>query len=91
MAGSPRRIYRNYSDAQLLRLKDALFQRELEGSFTSLSGQNHSSQREYSNAEDQLFELNYELGARGLGAANPPTVVYQDFTGLKQQPNTLPL
>ncbi len=79
MPGSPRRIYRNLTDAQLLQLQASFFERTVNGSFTSLSGQGHSSQTEFGDLEDQQFELAFEMGVRGLGVANPPQIVYQQM------------
>ncbi len=79
-SGSPRRIYRAYSNAQLQALFDSLVQAQIEGRFTSLSGQGHSSQSEFGDMESQLFEVTYEMGVRGMnGVVNPPNKVYMNF------------
>lgn len=80
MAGSPRRIYRAYSDAQVIALFNSLVDAQINGRFTSLSGQGHSSQSEFANMDDQLFEATEEMKARGLNGLTPtPTTIYQVF------------
>lgn len=83
MAGSPRRIYRNLSDAQLLQIRDAALDRIINGSFTNLSGAQKSSTREFVDPQDMLFEAEYEIGSRAGTLA--PSRTYQDFSGLNQE------
>ncbi len=78
MPGSPRRIFRNLTDAQLTQLQNAALDRALFGQLESLAGQGHSSTTKFDlSVDDLLFELNYELGVRGLGTPNLPQKVYQ--------------
>jgi len=89
MAGSPRLIFKNYTDAQLLALHASVADRLLNGTFTSLSGQGHSSQMEWANPEDLLYELNFEMGRRGLGEANISQKLYQQFSNTCPTPSTI--
>lgn len=85
MPGSPRRIFRNFTTAQIQQLIAAGFDRAIYGQIESLAGQNHSSTTRFDlSLSDLFFEANFELGVRGVGAANPPQVIYQDFSGLRQ-------
>jgi len=82
MAGSPRRIFRSYTNAELLELRTSLMERMRDGAMTALSGAQKSASFEFANMEDQMFELDYELRARGIapsGATVGPNVVYQNF------------
>jgi len=76
---SPRRLFRNFTTAQIQQLLDSGFDRALYGTFTSLSGGSKSSGIQNMDLSELLMEANYELGIRGgtLG----PSKTYQDFTG----------
>lgn len=88
MAASPRRIYRNLTNAQLLQLQALAFDREAFGTVTGLSGQQHTSQLQFTASDDQLFELNAELSARGLLTALPQKV-YQTLNGTCNVPGII--
>jgi len=76
---SPRRLFRNFTTAQIQQLLDRGFEEALYGRFTSLSGASQSSSIKDMDLGELLMEANYELGIRGgtLG----PSKTYQDFTG----------
>jgi len=87
MAGSPRRIFRSYTNDELLSLRTKLMERMADGAMTALSGAQKSASFEFSNMEDTMFELNYELQARNIapsGETLPPNKIYQDFSGRGQ-------
>lgn len=76
---SPRRLFRNFTTAQIQQLLDRGFDEALYGRFTSLSGASQSSSIKDMDLGELLMEANYEIGIRGgtLG----PSKTYQDFTG----------
>lgn len=76
---SPRRLFRNFTTAQIQQLLTSGFDRALYGAFTSISGGQKTSGIENMDLSELLMEANYELGIRGgtLG----PSKTYQDFTG----------
>ena len=78
---SPRRLFRNFTTAQIQQLLTSGFDRALYGTFTSLSGGAKSSGLENMDLGELLMEANYELGIRG-GTVGP-TKTYQDFTGIR--------
>lgn len=82
MAGSPRRIYRNLTNAQLDAVIAAAIERTTNGAFTALSGQGHSSSQEFVDPSDMLFEANYEKAIRANSL--PPQKVYQDMSTYQQ-------
>lgn len=87
MAGSPRRIFKGLTLAELNALKANFLSRIADGTFTQLGGAMKNSTREFIDPTDALFEVNYELQV--LAGTLGPTVVYQDFTGPRRQPNTI--
>lgn len=83
MAGSPQRIFRSASDAQIQAIIDAGIGRAINGAFTNLSGAQKSSTREFMDLEKMLFEAEYEKALRA--GTLPPTRLYQDFSGLNPE------
>ena len=75
---SPQRIYRYVTDEQLDAIIAAAIERTTNGAFTALSGQGHSSSKEYLDPSVMLFEANYEKQVR-LRAVTPQKV-YQNLT-----------
>ena len=83
MPGSPRRIFRNFTTAQINQLIASGFDRAIYGQIESLAGQNHSSTIRFDlSLSDLLFEANFELDQRN--ATTPPQIIYQDYSGLRQ-------
>lgn len=78
---SPRRLFRNFSTAQIRQLIDRGFDEALYGKFTSLSGAGKSSSIKDMDLETLLFEANYELDIRNETQA--PDKIYMDLTGYK--------
>lgn len=76
---SPRRLFRNFTTAQIQQLLDRGFEEALYGRFTSLSGASQSSSIKDMDLGELLMEANYELGIRG--GTIGPSKTYQDFTG----------
>jgi len=76
---SPRRLFRNFTTAQIQQLLDRGFDEALYGRFTSLSGASQSSSIKDMDLGELLMEANYELGIRG--GTIGPSKTYQDFTG----------
>lgn len=68
---SPRRLFRNATQAQLDALLASALERALSGEFTSLSGAAKSSSKAWMDLQDQIFEINAELDRRnGVGRAS---------------------
>lgn len=76
---SPRRLFRNFTTAQIQQLLDRGFDEALYGRFTSLSGASQTSSIRDMDLGELLMEANYELGIRG--GTIGPSKTYQDFTG----------
>lgn len=88
--GSPRRLFKGKSVAQLLVLQATFEDQLVNGRFTNSSGAQKSQTVEYGIAPDHgLFEANYELQILGY-IAPIPTVIYQNFAvGLQPMPSTV--
>jgi hypothetical protein len=85
--GSPRRIFKGLTVAELAVIKAAALERVTSGTFTQLGGAQKNSTIEYMKIEDILDEVNYELSV--LNGTVGPSTVSQDFSGLRQMPNTV--
>ena len=83
---SPQRIYRYVTDEQLDAIIAAAIERTTNGSFTSLSGQGHSSTKEFYDPSTMLFEANYEKQVRTQSVL--PQKVYQN---LNDETDTIPV
>ena len=84
---SPMRIFRNATNAEIEAARVAAMDRLTNGAFTALSGNGHSSSRQFMDPATILDEISYELSVRN-GTVGP-TRTTQDFSRLRVNNTTV--
>ncbi len=81
--GSPRRLFKHLTMAQLIEKQTELLDQVTSGRFTNLSGAQKSSTVSFgsTSAEDLLDEVNYEIDFQN--GEVPSSDIVQDMSGYK--------
>ena len=74
---SPKRIFRSATTAEVEAAYAAALERLTNGAFTSLSGEGHSSSKQFADPAMIMMEAEYELAVRN--ETLPPSRTTQDF------------
>ena len=82
---SPKRLFKNFTTAQLNAVLASAVTRATSGEFTSLSGAQKSSSKAWMDLQAMLVEINFEIDLRN-GVSRPQTVL-QDLTGVYSNTN----
>jgi hypothetical protein len=84
---SPKRIFRTATTAEIEAAYAAALERLTNGAFTSLSGEGHSSSKQFAAPEIIMMEAEYELAIRN--ETLPPSRTNQDFSKVRVHNSTV--